>query len=77
MLFNSNLEFLKFRNIKTGEIIYKDIKQFKFITNFGIFNIQDLYKYLYPNENFEVENIFIGNPSSGALSSGMFSSQFR
>ena len=46
--------------------------------NFGIFNIKDLYKFLFPNESFEFENIVLGNTSSGALSSsGMFSSQFK
>ena len=76
--FDSNLKSFKFRNVKTGEIIEKDIAQFSFITNVGIFNIKDLYKFLFPNENFEFENIVLGNTSSGALStSGVFSSQFK
>ena len=78
ILFNPNLKTVKFRNVKTGEIKEKDIMQFTFITNFGIFNIKDLYKFLFPNESFEFENIVLGNTSSGALSSsGMFSSQFK
>ena len=78
ILFNPNAKYVKFRNVKTGQTIEKDISQFIFITNYGIFTIQDLYKYLYPNENFNYENIVIGNTSSGALSSsGMFSSQFK
>ena len=78
ILFNPNVKTLKFKNIKTGEIIEKDIQQFTFITNIGIFNIKDLYKHLFPNESFEFENIVLGNTSSGALSSsGMFSSQFK
>ena len=78
ILFNPNVKTVKFKNIKTGKIIEKDIKQFTFITNVGIFTIKDLYKYLFPNENFEFENIVLGNTSSGALSSsGMFSSQFK
>ena len=77
ILFDPNLEVIKFRNVKTGQTFEKDINQFTFITNFGIFNVQDLYKVLYPNENFEFENVFIGNPSSGLTSSGMFSSQFK
>ena len=78
ILFNPNLRTIRFRNVKTGQVTEKDIRQFTFITNFGIFTIQDLYKYLYPNENFEFENVFIGNPSSrGGNSSGMFSSQFK
>ena len=73
ILFDFN-KTIKFKNVKTGQIIEKDINQFKFITNYGIFSIQDLYKYLYPNENFEVENIeFTGSSSK----SGMFSSQFK
>lgn len=78
ILFNPNIKTIKFKNIKTGEIIEKDIKQFTFITNVGIFTIKDLYNYLFPNESFEFENIVLGNTSSGALSSsGMFSSQFK
>lgn len=78
MIFNPNITSVKFRNVKNGQVIEKDINTFKFITNFGIFSIQELYKYLYPNEDFEYDNIVIGNTSSGALSSsGMFSSQFK
>ena len=78
ILFDPNIKTITFRNIKTGEVIKKDINQFKFITNVGIFNVKELYKYLLPNENFEFENIVLGNTSSGALSSsGMFSSQFK
>ena len=73
ILFDFN-NTIKFKNVKTGQIIEKDINQFKFITNYGIFSIQDLYKYLYPNENFEVENIELTGSSS---MSGMFSSQFK
>lgn len=66
-----------FRNVKTGEIIEKDINKFKFVTNLGIMTIAQLYKYLYPNENFEYEN-FVGNPSSGLRSSGgINSSSFK
>ena len=78
ILFNPNVKTIKFKNIKTGEIIEKDIKQFTFITNVGIFTVKELYRYLFPNESFEFENIVLGNTSSGALSSsGMFSSQFK
>ena len=73
ILFDFN-KTIKFKNVKTGQIIEKDINQFKFITNYGIFSIQDLYKYLYPNENFKVENIELTGSSS---KSGMFSSQFK
>ena len=78
ILFNPAITTVKFRNVKTGKVTDKDVKQFTFITNFGIFTLQDLYKNLYPNESFEYENIVLGNTSSGALSSsGMFSSQFK
>ena len=78
IMFDANLKTIRFRNIKTGEVIEKDIMNFTFITNIGIFNIKDLYKFLFPNESFEFENIVLGNTSSGALSSsGMFSSQFK
>ena len=78
MLFNYPNNIVKFRNVKTGEIIERSILSFSFITNNGIFTIQELYKYLFPNEDFNYENIVLGNTSSGALSSsGMFSSQFK
>ena len=78
ILFDPKIKTIRFRNVKTGEIKDKDITHFIFITNFGIFNIKELYTYLFPNESFEFENIVLGNTSSGALSSsGMFSSQFK
>ena len=78
IMFDPNLKTIRFRNVKTGEVIEKDIMNFTFITNIGIFNIKDLYKFLFPNESFEFENIVLGNTSSGALSSsGMFSSQIK
>ena len=78
ILFDPNAKSVRFKNVKTGQSFERDISQFKFITNFGIFNINDLYKSLYPNEDFTYENIVLGNTSSGSLSSsGMFSSQFK
>ena len=68
IMFDIALKNLKFRNIKTGQVFDKNINEFTFITNFGIFNIKDLYKELYSNENFEYEDVFIGNPSSAASS---------
>ena len=77
ILFEFN-KTVRFRNVKTGQVIERDISEFKYITNFGIFSLQDLYKFLFPGESFEYENIALGNTSSGALSSsGMFSSQFK
>ena len=78
ILFNPNIKTVTYRNVKTGEVTKKDINNFIFITNIGMFSIKELYNYLFPNENFEFENIVLGNTSSGALSSsGMFSSQFK
>ena len=77
MLFDLHRQFIPFRNVKTGEITYKDIRQFKFISNLGIMTIAELYKVLYPDENFEYDNL-LANPSSGGLSSsGTFSSRFK
>ena len=78
IMYDFSMSTIKFRNVKTGQTIEKDIKQFTFFTNYGLFTLQELYKFLYPNESFEYENIVVGNTSSGALSSsGMFSSQFK
>ena len=68
ILFNPNIKTVTYRNVKTGEVIEKDINNFVFITNIGIFSIKELYNYLFPNENFEFENIVLGNTSSGAIS---------
>jgi hypothetical protein len=74
ILFKPNQK-IKFRNIKTNKIEEKDIQSFYFITNKGTITVQELYKYLYPNENFNNDD-FLKNPSSGLTSSGSFSSQF-
>lgn len=68
ILFNPNIKTVTYRNVKTGEVIEKDINNFVFITNIGMFSIKELYNYLFPNENFEFENIVLGNTSSGAIS---------
>ena len=68
ILFNPNIKTVTYRNVKTGEVIKKDINNFVFITNIGMFSIKELYNYLFPNENFEFENIVLGNTSSGAIS---------
>ena len=58
-----------FRNVKTGEQFSKPISSISFIRNMGkIYNIYDLYKELYQNENIE-ELYDLSNPSSGNLSS--------
>ena len=68
ILFNPNIKTVIYRNVKTGEVIEKDINNFVFITNIGMFSIKELYNYLFPYENFEFENIVLGNTSSGAIS---------
>ena len=68
ILFNPNIKTVTYRNVKTGEVIEKDINNFVFITNIGMFSIKELYNYLFPNVNFEFENIVLGNTSSGAIS---------
>ena len=55
---------IAYRNIKTGEIINRNINDFRFITNFGIMNINELYRLLYPGENFEDD--LLHNPSSSS-----------
>ena len=71
ILFNPKYKTILFRNVKTGQVIEKDMKEFTFITNLGIFNIQDLYKFLSKDEfeKFDLSNPTSGNPSSSSLSS--------
>lgn len=64
ILFNKEQKMVYFRNIKTGVQTSKPINSITFIRNMGkIYNIYDLYKKIYKNEN--VEEIYTGsNPSS-------------
>ena len=64
ILFNKEQKMVYFRNIKTGAQTSKPINSITFIRNMGkIYNIYDLYKEIYKNEN--VEEIYTGsNPSS-------------
>lgn len=64
ILFNKEQKMVYFRNIKTGVQTSKPINSITFIRNMGkIYNIYDLYKEIYKNEN--VEEIYTGsNPSS-------------
>ena len=70
-----------FKNIKTNEIIERNIQDFKKVYHNGKFiNIYDLYKELYSNlfnEDFSSDKFNLKNPSSGNLSSGSFSSRFK
>lgn len=77
VLFN-NTDKIYFKNVKTNEIIVKDIKDFQKIYKDGTFvNINEIYHKLYQNlykdeiinENFDLNNPSSGNPSSGSLSS--------
>lgn len=67
ILFDKNQKMVYFRNTKTGEQTEKSITSISFIRNMGkIYNIYDLYKAIYKEENIQET---IGNPSSGSLSS--------
>ena len=65
---------LFFRNIKTNQIIEKDIKDFPFIVKNNTFiSLYELYADLYKeeilNHRFDLNNPSSGNPGSGSLSS--------
>lgn len=64
ILFNKEQKMVYFRNVKTGIVTEKPINTLSFITNIGkIYDIYDLYKEIYQNE--DVENIYdLKNPSS-------------
>ena len=78
VLFNKNQNIVYFKNTKTGTVSNKKISaNISFIRNMGkLYNIYDLYKAIYKDEN--IEDIFdLSNPSSGNPSSGFSSSQFK
>ncbi len=75
ILFNM-LDKVYFRNVKTNEIIEKDIKDFPNIYKNGKFiNIYKLYQELY-KEEIKNDSFNLLNPSSGNVGSGSFSSRF-
>ena len=79
ILFNKEQKMVYFRNVKTGVQIEKPISaNVSFIRNMGkIYNIYDIYKAIYQNENIE-EIYDLSNPSSGGNpSSGSLSSKFK
>lgn len=78
ILFNKEQKMVYFRNVKTGVQIEKPISaNIFFIRNMGkIYNIYDIYKAIYQNENIE-EIYDLSNPSSGNPSSGSLSSKFK
>lgn len=77
ILFDKNQKMVYFRNVKTGKQIEKPLSSISFIRNMGkIYNIYDLYKAMYQDENIE-EIYDLSNPSSGNPSSGSLSSKFK
>lgn len=70
VLFNKEQNMAYFRNVKTGEQTKKSITSISFIRNIGkIYNIYDLYKAIYADEN--VEEIYdLSNPSSNMINKG-------
>ena len=77
ILFNKEQKMVYFRNIKTGSQTGKTINTISFMRNMGkIYNIYDLYKAIYNDENIE-ELYDLSNPSSGNPSSGSLSSKFK
>lgn len=70
ILFNFE-QNITFRNIKNGNTFEKNIQDFKFITNLGIYEFNELYKTLYPDEDLHKTGILLDNPSSGATSSSI------
>ena len=77
ILYDANQKMVYFRNVKNGQITGKAINTLSFIRNMGkIYNIYDLYKAIYQNENME-EFYNLNNPTSGNPSSNSFSSRFK
>ena len=77
ILFNPNEKMIYYKNVKTNETISKPIISLSFMQNIGkIYNIYELYKKLYKDENvediYDLKNPSSGNPSSGSLSSSSF-----
>ena len=72
ILFDKKQKMVYFRNVKTGEQLSKPITSMSFIRNMGkIYNIYDIYKAIYENEN--IEDLYnLSNPSSGNPSSRKF-----
>ena len=64
ILFNKEQKMVYYKNVKTGAVTEKPVNTLSFITNMGkIYDIYDLYKEIYQNE--DVENIYdLKNPSS-------------
>lgn len=77
ILFNPDQKMIYFRDVKTGITSGKPVKTLSFIRNMGkIYDIYDLYKQMYQNENID-EIYNLSNPSSGNPSSGNPTSRFK
>ena len=75
ILYNK-IQKVYFRNVKTNELIERDISDFPSIYKDGIFiNIYKLYQELY-KEEIKNDSFNLLNPSSGNVGSGSFSSRF-
>ena len=72
ILLDKNQKMVYFKNVKTCNLTEKTVSSISFIRNMGkVYNIYDLYKAMYQDEN--IEDIFdLSNPSSGNPSSGKF-----
>ena len=65
VLFNKEQKMVYFKNVKTGQVSSKPLTNLSFIRNMGkIYNIYDIYKAMYNDENIE-EIYDLSNPSSG------------
>ena len=77
ILFDNQQKMVYFRNVKTGKQTQKQISSISFLRNMGkIYNIYDLYKAIYQDENVE-ELYNLSNPSSSNPSSESLSSKFQ
>ena len=77
ILFNKEQKMVYYRNVKTHQTTSKPITSLSFVQNMGkIYNIYELYKQIYKEENIEdlydLSNPSSGNPSSGQPSSSSF-----
>ena len=77
ILFNKEQKMVYYRNVKTHQTTSKPITSLSFVQNMGkIYNIYELYKQIYKEENIEdlydLSNPSSGNPSSSMPSSGSF-----
>lgn len=65
ILFEKKQNMVYFKNVKTNIISSKPITNLSFISNMGrIYNIYDIYKDIYKDEDFEVSTKIMGNSSS-------------